>query len=54
MTYGTKAVVPAKIGELSFQIAHFDSLFNGQALALNLDLLEIKRDKAQLLMATYQ
>ena len=48
MTYGTEVVVLAEIGEPSFWIAHFDSLFNDQGLALNFDLIEIKRDKAQL------
>ena len=55
MTYGTKVVVPAKIDEPSFWTWRFDSLFNDQGLALNLDLLEIiKRDKSQLWMAANQ
>ena len=54
MTYGTEAMVPAKIGEPSFRTAHFDSYFNDQGLALNLDLIEIKRDKAQLQMVANQ
>ena len=54
MTYGTKAVVSVEIGELSFRTAHFDSLINGQGLALNLDMIKIKRDKVQLRMMANQ
>ena len=54
MTYRTEVVVPAEIGEPSFQIAHFDSLLNDHGLALNLDLIEIKRDKVQLRMVANQ
>ena len=46
MTYGTKVVVPTKIDEPSFRTEHFDSTLNNQGLSLNLDVLEIKRDKA--------
>ena len=45
MTYGTEAVILAKIGEPLFRIAHFDFLLNDNGLALNLDMIEIKRDK---------
>ena len=48
MTYGMKAVVPAEIGEPSFRIENFDSNLNDQRIVLKLDILEIKRDKAQI------
>ena len=54
MFYGTEAIVPSKIGEPTFQKTRIDSLLNNQGLALNLDLLEIKRDKTQLRMMENQ
>ena len=54
MTYMTEVVVPAEIREPSFRTTHFDPLANDQGLALNLDLIEIKRDKAQLWMMANQ
>ncbi|KAL5537617.1 hypothetical protein UlMin_044856 [Ulmus minor] len=46
MTYGTEAVLPVEVGEPSFCTTQFDSEVNDQGLALNLDLVEIKRDEA--------
>ncbi|KAL5567548.1 hypothetical protein UlMin_024123 [Ulmus minor] len=46
MTYGTEAVLPVEVGEPSFRTIRFDSEVNNQGLALNLDLVEIKRDEA--------
>ena len=54
MTYGTKAIVPAEIGEPSCRTSLFDYLTNNQGLALNLDLIEIKRDQAWLQMVANQ
>ncbi|KAL5541209.1 hypothetical protein UlMin_042682 [Ulmus minor] len=48
MTYGTEAVVPTEIGEPSFRVEQFDPESNVEGLSLNLDLLEIKRDNAQI------
>ncbi|KAL5573689.1 hypothetical protein UlMin_023286 [Ulmus minor] len=50
MTYGTEAGVPTEIGEPSFRVEQFDPEFNVDGLSLNLDLLEIKRDNAQIRM----
>ena len=50
MTYGTEAVVPTEIGEPSFWVEQFDPESNVEGLSLNLDLLEIKRDNAQIRM----
>ncbi|KAL5580612.1 hypothetical protein UlMin_013054 [Ulmus minor] len=50
MTYGTEAVVPTEIGEPSFRVEQFDPESNVEGLSLNLDLLEIKRDNAQIRM----
>ena len=53
-TYGTKVVIPAKIGEPSFRSENFDPNLNDQGLSLNLDILEIRRDKAQIQMVANQ
>ena len=47
MTYQTESIILVEIGESFFWTAHFDSLLNEQGLALDLDLIKIKRDKAQ-------
>ena len=54
MTYGTEAVVPTEISEPSFQVEQFDPEPNVEDLSLNLDLLEIKRDTAQIRMVANQ
>ena len=46
MTYGTEAVLPVEVGEPSFRTTQFNPEVNDQGLALNLDLIEIKRDEA--------
>lgn len=46
MTYGAEAVLPVEVGEPSFRTTQFSLETNDQGLALNLDLIEIKRDKA--------
>ena len=50
MTYGTEAVVPIEISEPSFQTKQFNSDLNDQDLSLNLNILEITWDKAQIQM----
>ena len=54
MTYGTEAVVPTEIDESSFRIEQFDPDLNVEGLSLKLDLLEIKRDNAQIRMVANQ
>ncbi|KAL5559604.1 hypothetical protein UlMin_035815 [Ulmus minor] len=54
MTYGTEAVVPTEIGEPSFRVEQFNPESNVEGLSLNLDLLEIKRDNAQIRMVVNQ
>ncbi|KAL5579158.1 hypothetical protein UlMin_011600 [Ulmus minor] len=46
MTYEMEAVIPVEVGEPSFCTTQFGSQTNDQGLALNLDLVEIKRDEA--------
>ena len=45
MMYGTEAIILDEIGEPLFRTVHFDLETNDQGLELNLDLVEIKRDK---------
>ncbi|GKE06409.1 reverse transcriptase domain-containing protein [Tanacetum coccineum] len=48
LTYGTKAVIPAKIGMPTLRTTEVDMVQNDEALKLNLDLLEEKREKAMI------
>ncbi|GJV06971.1 reverse transcriptase domain-containing protein [Tanacetum coccineum] len=45
-SYGTEAVIPAKIGMPTLKTAKVDLVQNNEALEINLDLLEEKRDQA--------
>ncbi|GJW02463.1 reverse transcriptase domain-containing protein [Tanacetum coccineum] len=46
LTYGTEAVIPAEIGMPTLRIAEVDLVQNDEALEINLDLLEERRDQA--------
>ncbi|GJU16887.1 reverse transcriptase domain-containing protein [Tanacetum coccineum] len=46
LTYGTEAVIPAKIGMPTYCTATVDAVHNDEELRLNLDLLEEKRERA--------
>ncbi|GJY96952.1 reverse transcriptase domain-containing protein [Tanacetum coccineum] len=46
LTYGTEAVIPAKIGMPTYRTAAVDTVHNDEELRLNLDLLEEKRERA--------
>ena len=48
MTYGIEAVIPVEVGEPSFCTTPFDPQTNDQGLALNLDLIKIRRDEAMM------
>ncbi|GJR95722.1 hypothetical protein Tco_0267896 [Tanacetum coccineum] len=45
LTYGTKAVIPAEIGMPTLRIAEVDMMHNDEALEINLDLLEERREQ---------
>ncbi|GKB43014.1 reverse transcriptase domain-containing protein [Tanacetum coccineum] len=49
LTYGTKAVIPAELGMLTLRITELDLVQNNEALEINLDLLEEKREQAAIL-----
>ncbi|GJW45872.1 reverse transcriptase domain-containing protein [Tanacetum coccineum] len=46
LTYGTEAVIPAKIGMPTYRTAIVDAAHNDEELLLNLDLLEERRERA--------
>ncbi|GJX62497.1 reverse transcriptase domain-containing protein [Tanacetum coccineum] len=45
LTYGTKAVIPAEIGMATLRTAEVDMVQNDEALEINLDLLEERREQ---------
>ncbi|XP_059436621.1 uncharacterized protein LOC132169636 [Corylus avellana] len=54
LTFGTEAVIPAEVGSGSFCVETFKSKLNDEGLKLHLDLLQEKRDQAQITLAAYQ
>ncbi|GKB01298.1 reverse transcriptase domain-containing protein [Tanacetum coccineum] len=46
LTYGTKAVIPAEIGMPTLRTTEMDLVQNNEALEINLDLLEERREQA--------
>ncbi|GJZ01722.1 reverse transcriptase domain-containing protein [Tanacetum coccineum] len=46
LTYGTEAVIPTEIGMPTFRTAEVDVTKNDEALEINLELLEEKREQA--------
>nr|GFA01141.1 reverse transcriptase domain-containing protein [Tanacetum cinerariifolium] len=46
LTYGTKVVIPVEIGMPTLRIAKIDMVQNDEALKINLDLLEERREQA--------
>ncbi|GKF52650.1 hypothetical protein Tco_0159560 [Tanacetum coccineum] len=46
LTYGTEAVIPAEIGMPTLWTAEINLIKNNEALEINLDLLEEKREQA--------
>ncbi|GJS22100.1 reverse transcriptase domain-containing protein [Tanacetum coccineum] len=46
LTYGTKVVIPAEIGMPTLRTAEVDLVQNNEALEINLDLLEERREQA--------
>ncbi|GFS34945.1 hypothetical protein Acr_00g0036910 [Actinidia rufa] len=54
MVFGTESVIPVEIGMPSFRTSNFDNKSNEAELRLNLDLLEERKEKAELRQATYK
>jgi hypothetical protein len=51
LTYGTDAVIPAEVGSPRFLVAYYNPGFNDDRVKLHLDLLQEKRDDAQVTWA---
>ncbi|GFZ03434.1 hypothetical protein Acr_16g0000580 [Actinidia rufa] len=54
MVFGTESVIPVEIGVPSFRTLNFYKESNEAELRLNLDLLEEKREKAEIRQAAYK
>ncbi|GFS29094.1 hypothetical protein Acr_00g0005330 [Actinidia rufa] len=54
MVFGTESVIPVEIGMPSFRTSNFDKESNEAELKLNLDLLEERRENAELRQAAYK
>ncbi|GKE17753.1 hypothetical protein Tco_1425330, partial [Tanacetum coccineum] len=54
LTYGTEAVIPAEIGMPTLRTAEVDLVQNNEALEINLDLLEERREQAAIREAKKQ
>jgi hypothetical protein len=54
LTYSSEAVIPAEVGSPSFWVSHYNPGLNEEGIKLNLDLLQERRDEAQVTSAAYQ
>jgi hypothetical protein len=54
LAYGFEAVIPAEVGSPSFRVSHYNPGLNDEGIKLNLDLLQERRDEAQVTWAAYQ
>jgi hypothetical protein len=54
LAFGVKAVIPAEIRSGSYCVEAFRPETNDQGLKLHLNLLQERRDQAEMTMASYQ
>ncbi|GFZ11448.1 hypothetical protein Acr_22g0008460 [Actinidia rufa] len=54
LVFGTESVIPVEIGMPNFRTSNFDREINEAELRLDLDLLEEKREKAELRQVAYK
>ena len=54
LTYGTEAVIPAKVGLTSYRVHNHDENKNDEAMRLQLDLVDEIRSAAEQRLARYQ
>ncbi|GFY95453.1 hypothetical protein Acr_10g0008380 [Actinidia rufa] len=54
LVFGTESVIPVEIGMPSFRVLNFDKEINEAELRVNLDLLEEKRESAELRQMAYK
>jgi transposase InsO family protein len=53
LTYGSEAVIPAEVGSPSFWVLYYNPGLNDEGIKLNLDLLQERRDEAQVTWEAY-
>jgi hypothetical protein len=46
LAFGTKVIIPAELGSISYMVETFKAEANDEGLKLHLDLLQEKRDQA--------
>jgi hypothetical protein len=54
LTYEIEAIIPVKVGSPSFHVSHYNLGLNDEGIKLHLDLLQERRDKAQITWVAYQ
>ena len=54
LTYGFEAVVPNELEILSYRVANYNQQENDEALRVELDLVEERRDQAFVQSAAYK
>ena len=54
LAYGMEAVIPLEVGLSTIRSKNFDPDLNGEAITLELDLAEERRDRALVHIASYQ
>jgi ribonuclease HI len=54
LTFGTEAVIPAELGSGSLRVESYQREANAEGLKLHLDLLQERRDQAQITLTAYQ
>jgi hypothetical protein len=54
LTFGTEAIIPAKLWSGSLRVESYKVETNNEGLKLHLDLLQEKRDHSQITLSAYQ
>jgi hypothetical protein len=54
LAFGTEAVIPTELGSGSLRVESYKAEANAEGLKLHLDLLQEKRDHAQITLSAYQ
>jgi len=54
LTFTTEVVILVEVGSLTYWVEHYNPRLNNEGMRLHLDLLQERRDKAQVTMAAYQ
>jgi hypothetical protein len=54
LAFGTEAIIPAELGSGSLRVEAYKAETNNEGLKLHLDLLQEKRDQAQITQSAYQ